>query len=76
MTQPAPSESFQATCARVEQIIDQISSPETDVDELVHLVDEATQKLLNCKNLLTQTEENVLKRLAELDQAFVNPEEH
>ncbi|MDY6331500.1 MAG: exodeoxyribonuclease VII small subunit [Fibrobacter sp.] len=53
--------------ARLEEILSKIDNSEMEIDELAVEVQEATQLLRKCRQILIATEKNVQDALAELD---------
>ena len=52
---------------RLEEILSKIDNSEMEIDELAVEVQEATQLLRKCRQILIATEQNVQDALAELD---------
>ena len=52
---------------RLEEILSKIDNSEMEIDELAVEVQEATQLLRKCRQILIATEKNVQDALAELD---------
>ena len=52
---------------RLEEILSKIDNSEMEIDELALEVQEATQLLRKCRQILVATEKNVQDALAELD---------
>ena len=52
---------------RLEEILSKIDNSEMEIDELALEVQEATQLLRTCRQILLATEKNVQDALAELD---------
>ena len=52
---------------RLEEILSKIDNSEMEIDELALEVQEATQLLRKCRQILLVTEKNVQDALAELD---------
>jgi len=52
---------------RLEEILSKIDNSEMEIDELALEVQEATQLLRQCRQILIATEKNVQDALAELD---------
>ena len=52
---------------RLEEILSKIDNSEMEIDELALEVQEATQLLRKCRQILVSTEKNVQDALAELD---------
>lgn len=59
--------SFNQSTKRIDEILQLLSSPETEVDSMFALVEEATEHLLYCQNLLTDTENKIASKLKQLD---------
>lgn len=52
---------------RLESILDKIDNSEMEIDELAGQVQEATDLLRKCRQILINTEKNVQEALANLD---------
>ncbi|MCF0220664.1 MAG: exodeoxyribonuclease VII small subunit [Fibrobacter sp.] len=52
---------------RLECILERIDNSEMEIDELAGQVQEATELLRNCRQILLKTEKNVQEALASLD---------
>jgi len=52
---------------RLESILDRIDNSEMEIDELAGQVQEATELLRKCRQILINTEKNVQEALANLD---------
>lgn len=52
---------------RLESILDKIDNSEMEIDELAGQVQEATELLRKCRQILINTEKNVQEALANLD---------
>ena len=58
---------YKNAMARLEEILSKIDNSEMEIDELALEVQEATQLLRKCRQILISTEKNVQEALAELD---------
>lgn len=58
---------YKNAMARLEEILSKIDNSEMEIDELALEVQEATQLLRKCRQILIATEKNVQEALAELD---------
>ena len=58
---------YKNAMARLEEILSKIDNSEMEIDELAVEVQEATQLLRKCRQILIATEKNVQDALAELD---------
>ena len=58
---------YKNAMARLEEILSKIDNSEMEIDELALEVQEATQLLRKCRQILVSTEKNVQDALAELD---------
>ncbi|SHK40325.1 MULTISPECIES: exodeoxyribonuclease VII small subunit [unclassified Fibrobacter] len=58
---------YKNAMARLEEILSKIDNSEMEIDELALEVQEATQLLRKCRQILIATEKNVQDALAELD---------
>lgn len=52
---------------RLESILERIDNSEMEIDELAGQVQEATELLRKCRQILLKTEQNVQEALASLD---------
>lgn len=52
---------------RLESILERIDNSEMEIDELAGQVQEATELLRRCRQILLKTEQNVQEALASLD---------
>lgn len=59
--------SFNQSTLRIDEILGLLASPETEVDSMFALVEEATEHLLYCQNLLTHTEHKIASKLSQLE---------
>ena len=58
---------YKNAMAHLEEILSKIDNSEMEIDELALEVQEATQLLRKCRQILIATEKNVQDALAELD---------
>ena len=56
---------YEESMNRIEQIVRQIESGDMNVDDLATNLKEAQQLIKNCKDRLTQVEEDVTKAIGE-----------
>lgn len=60
---------YEESMNRIEQIVRQIESGDMNVDDLATNLKEAQQLIKNCKDRLTQVEEDVNKAISEVEEA-------
>lgn len=58
---------YKTSMERLEQILERIDNSEMEIDELSGQVQEATELLRKCRQILLVTEKNVQEALAGLD---------
>ena len=58
---------YKNAMARLEEILSRIDNSEMEIDELAGQVQEATELLRKCRQILLTTEKNVQESLASLD---------
>lgn len=58
---------YKSAMERLENILERIDNSEMEIDELAGQVQEATELLRTCRQILLKTEKNVQEALANLD---------